>query len=91
MENKLEQLLFTALGAALLVKDKLETGNEEMKAWQANSEAQARELLSAMAERGEGEKEKVRNMFKQMLKEVVEELNLATKEDLEQLKHELGK
>lgn len=91
MENKLEQLLFTVLGAALVVKDKLETGNEEMKAWQEKSEAQARELLSGMAERGEGEKEKLKSMLKQMFKEVIEELNLATKEDLEQLKHELGK
>lgn len=91
MENKLEQLLFTVLGAALVVKDKLETGNEEMKAWQEKSEAQARELLSDMAERGEGEKEKLKSMLKQMFKEVIEELNLATKEDLEQLKHELGK
>ncbi|MHB1400580.1 MAG: hypothetical protein ACYDAI_15115 [Trichloromonadaceae bacterium] len=91
MENKFEQLLFTVLGAALVVKDKLETGNEEMKAWQEKSEAQARELLSDMAERGEGEREKLKSMFKQMFKEVIEELNLATKEDLEQLKHELGK
>jgi len=91
MDNKLEQLLFTFLGAALMVKEKLETGNEEMKGWQEKSEAQARACLDDMAERGESEKEKVRNMFKQMLKEVIEELNLATKEDLEKLKHELGK
>lgn len=91
MENKFEQLLFTVLGAALVVKDKLETGNEEMKAWQEKSEAQARELLNDMAERGEGEREKLKSMLKQLFKEVIEELNLATKEDLEQLKHELGK
>ncbi len=44
-----------------------------------------------MAERGEQEKDQFRGMFKDILKEVVAELNLATKDDLEKLKQELGK
>ena len=44
-----------------------------------------------MAERGEQEKEQLKGMFQDILKEVVADLNLATKDDLEQLKQELGK
>jgi polyhydroxyalkanoate synthesis regulator phasin len=91
MDKKLEHLFYAFFGGALMVKEKLESNREELKAWQVKSEESARTLLNELAQRGEKEKEQFRNMFKELFKEVVSELNLATKQDLENLKKELEK
>ena len=91
MDKKLEQLFYDVLGGALAVKEKIETSNEDIKAWQEKSEENARTFFDEMAQRGEQEKDQFKGMFKDILKEVVEELNLATKDDLEQLKKALEK
>ena len=91
MDKKLEQLFYAVLGGALAVKEKIETSNEDIKAWQEKSEENARTFFDEMAQRGEQEKDQFKGMFKDILKEVVEELNLATKDDLEQLKKALEK
>lgn len=91
MDKKLEQLFYAALGCALTVKDKIETNNEEIKACQEKSEESARKFVDEMTKRGEQEKEEFKKVFKDTLKELVEELNLATRDDLEKLKQELGK
>ena len=91
MDKKLEQLFYAVLGGALSVKEKIETNSEEIKAWQEKSEENARTLLDELAQRGEKEKEQFKGMFKDVLKEIVAELNLATKDDLEKLKQELDK
>ena len=91
MDKKLEQLVYAALGGALAVKEKIETNNEEIKACQDKSEEKARIFLDEMAQRGEEETDQFKDRFKAMLKEVVAELNLATRDDLEKLKQELAK
>ena len=91
MDKKLEQLFYAALGGALAVKEKIETNNDEFKACQEKSEEKARTFLDEMAQRGEEEKHLFKGMFKDLLKEVVFELNLATRDDLEKLKQEMAK
>ena len=44
-----------------------------------------------MVERGETEKQQLKAMLKETLKEVVSELDLATKQDLNRLKKEMEK
>ena len=91
MDKKLEQLIYAVLGGALTVKEKIETNNDEIKACQEKSEEKARIFLDEMAQRGEEETDQFKDRFKAMLKEVVAELNLATRDDLEKLKQELAK
>lgn len=91
MDKKLEQLIYAVLGGALAVKEKIETNNEEIKACQEKSEEKARAFIDEMSQRGEEEKDQFKKRFKDILKEVVTELNLATKDDLEKLKQELVK
>jgi len=91
MDKKLEQLFYAALGTALTVKEKIETNNDEIKACQEKSEENARKFIDEMSQRGEQEKQEFNKMFKDTLKELVTELNLATKDDLEKLKQELDK
>ncbi|MDH3455104.1 MAG: hypothetical protein OEL80_08125 [Desulfuromonadales bacterium] len=91
MEKKLEQLFYAALGGALAVKEKLESNSEELKSWQAKSEEHARSFFDEMVKRGEQEKDQFKGMLKDIVKEVVAEMNLATKDDLKKLKKELSK
>jgi len=91
MDKKLEQLFYAALGGALAVKEKIETNNDEIKACQEKSEEKARIFLDEMAQRGKEEKDQFKERLKDILKEVVSELNLATKDDLEKLKQEVAK
>jgi polyhydroxyalkanoate synthesis regulator phasin len=91
MDKKIEQLFYAALGCALTVKEKVEANNDEIKACQEKSEATAREFIDEMSQRGEQEKQAFQKMFKDTLKELVTELDLATREDLEKLKQELVK
>jgi len=91
MDKKLEQLFYAVLGGALAVKEKIETSNEEIKNWQEKNEENARTFFDEMAQRGEKEKEQFKGMLKDILKEIVEEMNLATKDDLEKLKQEMDK
>jgi polyhydroxyalkanoate synthesis regulator phasin len=91
MDKKLEQLFYAVLGGALAVKEKIEANGEEIKAWQEKSEAHARSFFDEMAQRGEKEKEQFKGMLKDILKEIVAEMDLATKDDLEKLKQELDK
>ena len=49
MDKNLEHLFFAVLGGALAVKEKLESSNEEIKAWQEKSEEHARAFFDEMA------------------------------------------
>ena len=89
MDKKFEQLFYAILGGALAVKEKVDANNEDIKAWQEKCEENARTFFDEMVQRDEKEKDQFRGMIKEILKEVVAELNLATKDDLENLKQKL--
>ncbi len=91
MDKRLEQLFYVALGSAMAVKDKVEKNREEFRQAADKAEETAREFFDEMAQRGEQEKEGLRVMLRDLLKEVVSDLNLATKADLEQLRKDLEK
>jgi len=85
----LKELIYTSLGAGLLVKDKVE---EELKKLQDEGKIKtddAHSFLESLKLKGEQEDEKVKERLKSTIKEIVDELGLATKEDLEKLKTEL--
>lgn len=84
MTGKLEELLLFGIGSALLAKEKIEkTGQDVM------SVEKAREFFNQSIEKGSSEREQVRRMLKDLLREAVTELGLATKEDIAELKREV--
>lgn len=91
MDKKLEHLCYAVLGGALVMKEKLEAGSEELKAFQEKSEQAARSVIDELSERGAKEKEQFKAMLKDTLKEVISELDLATRQDLEKLQKGLEK
>ena len=88
-KNPLEQLFYLALGGALAAKERMERDSARFKDFQHQAEDSAREFLDDLNARGEDERESVRNYMRGLLREVIDDLGLATKEDLEQLKKDL--
>lgn len=85
----LRELLNTGFGAASILKDKLE---EEMKILEGKGKIKkedALSLLKSLEQKGKEEEQKTKDEIKKMLKEVIDELGIATKEDLEKLKEDL--
>ncbi|MFO7577135.1 MAG: hypothetical protein R6W66_05355 [Pelovirga sp.] len=89
MDKKLEQLFYVALGGALTMKDRLERNSDEVRKWQEDAENNARVFLEDLARRGEAEKDSCRQLLTSLVKEVIRDLDLVTREDLEQLKKDL--
>lgn len=85
----LKEILFTGLGGALLLKERVE---EELKTLQAKGKiktSDAKSFLESLEQKGKDEDERIKAKIKDMFKEVLDELGVATKADLEKLKEDL--
>ena len=85
----LKEILHTGIGAGLLLKDKVE---EELKVLEAKGKIKkddAKSFLESLEEKGKEEEAKSKAKLKETIKEIIDELGLATKEDIEKLKQEL--
>ncbi|HEX5710147.1 MAG TPA: hypothetical protein VFX68_02290 [Sulfuricurvum sp.] len=82
----LKELLYTGMGGALLIKERVE---EELKKLEEKGKLNADEsksFLENLKTRGENEEVRLKEELKTAIKEVIEELGLATKKDIEALK-----
>ncbi len=82
----LKEMIYTGIGGAMLMKERVE---EEMKRLEEKgklSKEDAQQFLDDLKVRGEEEESKVKAQIKEAVKEAIEELGLATKEDIEKLK-----
>ncbi len=85
----LKELLYTGLGAAVVFKEKVE---EEVKKLEETGKIKtddAKSFLDSIEKKGKEEDERIKEQFRSTLKEVIDELGLATKEDIEKLRKEL--
>ncbi len=85
----LKEILFTGIGAGIILKDKAE---DELKKLQDNGKIKstdAKSFLESLKKIAEEEDERIKEKLKSALKEIIDELGIATKEDLEKLKQEL--
>ena len=86
----LKELLHVGLGSVVVVKEKIE---EELKVLQEKGKinsTDAKSFIESITKKGEEEDEKLKAKLKEMLKEAIEELGVATKKDLEDLKSKLS-
>lgn len=88
-DNPLEQLLYLALGGVMVARERMERDSAQFREFQQQAQDNARDLLHNLGARGEEEKDAARTALRDLLREVVDDLGLATKEDIEQLKREL--
>lgn len=82
----LKELLYTGMGGALLIKERVE---EELKKLEEKGRLNADEsksFLENLKTRGENEEARLKEELKTAIKEVIEELGIATKKDIEALK-----
>ena len=85
----LKEMIFTGLGGALLLKEKVE---EELKTLEEKGKIKtddAKSFLESLEQKGKDEDERIISKIKDMFKEVLDELGVATKADLEKLKEDL--
>ena len=89
MDPKMEQIFYAFVGGMLNLRDRIESQREEMQGSCAYNEGAARTFIDDLAKRGKEEKTELRASLAEMLKEIIDELGLATKEDLAALKKDL--
>lgn len=85
----LKDLIYAGLGAGVVIKERVD---EEMKKLEEQGKIKttdAKSFLDSIEQKGKDEKQRVKAELKKTLKEVIDELGLVTKEDLEKLKEDL--
>ena len=84
MKPTLENLVYFGIGSALLAKEKLEKGSATAKESLEASEQKAREFFEKAFTKGSAERDSIKNNLREVLTEVIAELGLVTKADLEE-------
>lgn len=84
-----KDLLYTGVGAAMVLKEKVETEVKKLEEEGKLKTSDAKSFLNSIEEKGKEEEVKFKAKLKETLSEVIDELGLATKADLEKLKEEL--
>jgi polyhydroxyalkanoate synthesis regulator phasin len=85
-DDKNKELLYTLLGGALLFKDKFATQFDEILKKGEESKEDLKENFTETITKASKEKENIESELKSKIKAIVDELGLATKEDIEELK-----
>ncbi len=91
MKEKLEQLFYFGLGSALIAKEKIEQAGASTKGLREESDRKAREFFDQVVAKGSEEREQVKGNIRELLREVVDELGLATRADVAALREELAR
>jgi len=87
----LKDLFYIGLGGALLAKEKVEQElNELVEKGKLNKE-EAQKLIDKAKTKGEEEEKEFKAKLKEAIREVLEEMDLATKSDIEALRKEKKK
>jgi len=84
----LKELLYTGLGATVLLKEKVENELNTLHEKGKLSSEDVKGFIDALESKGKAQDEELKERFKQTLKEVIDELGLATKKDIEDLRGE---
>ena len=82
----IKEILYTGLGGALLFKERVDEEIEKLQERGKLSKDDADAFLEKLQTRGEEEEEKFKSQIKEAVKEVIDEMGLATKKDIEALK-----
>lgn len=84
-----KDLLYTGIGAAVVLKEKVEAEVKKLEEQGKLKTTDAKSFLESIEAKGKEEETKIKEQLKSALKEVIEELGLATKADLQKLREDL--
>lgn len=82
----LKELLYTGMGGALLLKEKVEEELKKLEEKGKISTTDTKSFLESLKSKGEDEEKRLKEEIKSAIREVIEELGIATKQDIEELK-----
>ena len=85
----LKELIFTGLGGALILKEKIEEELNKLEEKGKLDTKDVKSFLESLEQKGKESDGKFKAELKSIIKEIIDELGLATKEDLEKLKEDL--
>jgi polyhydroxyalkanoate synthesis regulator phasin len=85
----LKDLIYTGIGAVAVLKEKVEAEVKKLEEEGKLKTTDAKSFLESIETKGKEEEAKFKEQLKSTLKEVIDELGLATKEDLQKLKEDL--
>ncbi|PHS35302.1 MAG: hypothetical protein COB07_13230 [Sulfurovum sp.] len=86
-----KDLLTIGLGGALLAKEKVDKELSELVEKGKLNKEDAQRFIDKAKIKGEEEEKEFRSHLKKMIKETLEEMNVATKEDIQTLLKEMKK
>jgi polyhydroxyalkanoate synthesis regulator phasin len=85
----LKDLIYTGIGAVTVLKEKVEAEVKKLEEEGKLKTTDAKSFLESIETKGKEEEAKFKEQLKSTLKEVIDELGLATKADLQKLKEDL--
>lgn len=85
----MKHMLYTGLGVMSVFKDKVEEEVKKLEEKGKLKKEDAKSFMDTIEKRGKEEDEKMKQKIKDVLKEIIDELGIATKEDIQKLKEEM--
>ncbi len=81
-----KELLYTGMGGALLLKEKVEEELKKLEEKGKINTSDTKTFLESLKSKVEEEEKRLKEELKSAIREVIEELGIATKQDIEALK-----
>ncbi len=85
----IKDLIFTGLGAGVMVKEKVEDELKKLEEKGKIDSSDIKGFIESLEKKGQDEEERLKQHIKDSVKESIKELGLVTKDDLEELKKDL--
>jgi polyhydroxyalkanoate synthesis regulator phasin len=82
----LKDLVYAGIGGALMMREKMEEERKKLEELSGVNTSDPKQFLESLKSKGEEEEKRLKEELKATIKEVIEELGLATKKDIEALK-----
>ncbi|MEW5832759.1 MAG: hypothetical protein AB1763_07980 [Campylobacterota bacterium] len=79
-----KELMYTGLGGALLFKEKVEEELKKLEEKGKINTSDTKSFLESLKTKGENEENRLKDELKTAIREVIEELGIATKKDIEE-------
>ena len=87
----LKDMIYTGIGMGVLLKEKVENEVKKLEDEGKIKTDDAKTFIDSLSTKGKDEEQRIRDMFKDTIKEVIDELGIATKDDIKKIKKELSK
>lgn len=91
MKNTIKKAILFGLGTLEITKEKIEKFVKRLKEEEGLSGEEGKELIKEMTEELEENKEKIDKKLRERMEKMIDDLGLATKEDLKDLENKVKK